>query len=140
MGIFKKIGKTIQKAGKQLSQNVSHLPEVATQIGQVGALPINVVAGSVGAGLSAAAPVLSQATGILQANPLLGQALSAATGMPAGLFGGMPADAGGGGGGAFGGTAAMPVQQQPAGVPIWLWIVGGLAAALGLFLIIRKKA
>jgi hypothetical protein len=140
MGIFKKINKVVKKAGKQLSQNVSHMPEVATQIGQIGALPLNIAAGSIGAGLSAAAPVLGQATGILQANPLLGQALSAATGMPAGLFGGMPADAGGGGG-AFGGTAAVPMpQQQPGGVPIWLWIVGGIAAALGLFLIIRKKA
>jgi hypothetical protein len=137
MGLFKKVGRVISKAGKQLSTNVKHLPEVAQQIGQVGALPIQVVAGSVGAGLSAAAPVLGQATQILQDNPLLGQAIAGATGLPAGLFGGA-APAGGveASGGLF--TPQTPVQQVQS-VPLWVWIAGGAAALLGVFLILRKK-
>lgn len=83
--------------------------------------------------------MLSQATGILQANPLLGQALSAATGMPASLFGGAPAPAGGveASGGLF--TQPAPAEQVKA-VPLWVWIAAGAAALVGVFLIFRKKA
>jgi hypothetical protein len=139
MGLFKKAGKVLKKAGKQLSQNVSHLPEVANQIGQFGALPIQMVAGSMTGVMSAAAPVLEQATGLLQANPLLGQALSAATGLPGGLFGGGQV-AGGveSSGGMF--TPAAPVAQQAERIPVWVWIAGGAAALVGAFLIFRKKA
>lgn len=138
MGIFKKINRVIKKAGKQLSQNVSNLPKAAAQIGQVGALPIQIAAGSIGASLSAAAPVLGQATQILQENPLLGQAIAGATGLPGGLFGGGQVA---GGVESSGGLFTPPTAvQQAQGIPLWVWITGGVAALVGAFLIFRKKA
>lgn len=140
------LGKVLKKAVKQVSEGLKDAPSMATQIGQTAALPITAVAGSLtsalGSGgevLAAAAPVLGQATGILQANPLLGQALGAAVPGLGAFLGGAPAT----------GQQAMQAYDIPqaapsyggdggSGVPVWVWIAAAAAAVVGLFLFLRK--
>lgn len=142
------LGKALKKVAKQVREGVKDAPAMARQIGEIGALPLQVVAGSLTSGLSAggdvlaaAAPVLGQATGILQANPMLGQALGAAVPGLAPFLGGaagtgqqamqaydMPEAAPGYGGG--GGTGGA--------VPVWVWIAAAGAALVGLFMFTRK--
>jgi hypothetical protein len=103
--------------------------------------PIQFAASTVGQGLSAAAPVLGQATQILQENPLLGQAIGAATGMPVSswLTGSAVPQA------AMAEGATAPVYVTPdepnkPTVPVWVWLAAGVAALGGVFLLTRKKS
>ena len=135
MGLFKSAGRAIKKAGKQFTQNARNSGSTFQAIGTLGAAPVSIALGSVGAGLKAARPVLSEATGILAENPALAGLAGSALGVPGlgGLFGGgMPAGGDVPTGGMF--------TPAPASIPTWLWIVGGIAAALGLFLLFRRKS
>lgn len=137
MGLFKSAGRAIKKAGKQFTQNARNSASTFQAIGTYGAAPVSIALGSVGAGLQAARPVLSEATGILAENPALAGLAGSALGMPGlgGLFGG---------GTPAGGEVATGGMFTPApasaSIPTWLWIVGGIAAALGLFLVFRRKS
>lgn len=146
MGIFKKItkgiGRSVKDAGKSFTQNMKNSGSTISAIATLGTAPIALSAQMAGQTLTAVEPVLSQATGILQSNPLLGNLLSSATGLPPSLFGGggqaaQAADAGGGGGGLF--TQQTPMEQAKA-MPMWVWLAAGAAALVGVFLIFRKKA
>jgi hypothetical protein len=130
------ISKAGKKAGKQLSTNIRHLPQAAKQIGEVGAFPVTAAIGSVGSVLTAAAPVLGQATQILQDNPMLGQALGTMVPGMGGLFSGGAPSAGG----PIMMPAAEPEGQAQPGMPMWVWLAAGAAALVGLFLFLRRKA
>lgn len=138
MGLFKKIGKTLSKAGKQFTQNARNSASTFQAIGTYGAAPISIMAGSATAGLQALRPVLSEATGIIQENPMLAGLAGDALGIPGlgGLFGGgTPAGGASDTGGMF-----APSTPSAASIPTWLWIAGGIAAALGLVLLLRRKS
>lgn len=133
--MFGGLGKAISKAGKQASQNAKNLPKaVQTAAGAGGAVisaPAQVALSAAGQTLTAAAPVIKQASGIIADNPALAGLAGSLLGMPGlgGLFGGSgaPTDATG-----------YPAQGSSS---TWLWWVLGLgAAALGLFLILRRKS
>lgn len=127
MGLFRKvtsgIGKTVKKAGKQASQNFT----------AAASMPFEQTAKIAGKVIKAAAPVLKQATSVIQANPMLAGIAGSMMGLPGGLLGG---------GGAT--TMAAPAEYAPApdagpSVPVWVWIAGGAAALVGLVLILKKK-
>jgi hypothetical protein len=150
MGFFSKVAHVVsdagrqvadagRKVGNQLSTNIKHLPEVAAQVGAVGAFPVTAAIGSIAPVLTAAAPVLGQATQMIHSNPLLGQALGSMVPGLGGLFSGGAPAAAPGGGGIITEMAAQPQTERP-GVPVWVWIAAAGAAVLGLFFLLRRKA
>lgn len=130
------LGGALKKVSSQVRQAIKDTPSsaanVATAVGSVGAIPITATLAAAGSSLTAAAPVLQQASGIVQSNPALAGILGDALGIP-GLGGAF-----GGGGAASGdaGYAGMPTAK--ASVPVWVWIGGGIVALVGLVLLLRK--
>lgn len=126
MSLFSGIAKTVKKIGKQTTQNIK----------SAGALPFELVGGIAAKSIQGVAPALGAATGVLRANPELAGLAGGAIGMPGlgGLFGGSADMAQAPVGGQFTGQAVSP------SIPMWVWIAGGIAAALGLFLFLRKKS
>jgi len=127
-------GGAISKIGHQLSQAANNAPKAAAQIGVIGALPVTAAFSSVGAGLTAAAPVLAQGTSILQQNPALAGLLSTATGLPLGGFG--ATDGGGGGMSLPNGASAAPAGR----LPLWVYAVGAVILLVVGVLLLRPKS
>ena len=145
------LGKALKKAAKQLSSGakkataqlsaaVKDAPDMFNQIGQIGALPLQIAGGSITAGLSAAAPVLEQATGLLQANPALAGMLQ--TGLTGGGWnlGSLIPQAANEQAQPMPSYVAAPAQAPASpSVPVWVWIAAGAAALLGLVLVLFRR-
>ena len=133
MGLFSSVGHAVSHAGKQVAGTVQKAGKQASQnVLNASLYPVQLTAKQVGGALKAAAPVLKQATGIIRSNPELLQAASS-------LIPGM--------GGLFGSSAgAAPVNTDTAGyspepsggIPTWVWIAGA-GAVVGLYLMMRKS-
>lgn len=143
MGLFSGIKKAsksfsgaVKKAGKQFTQNARNSGSTFQAIGTFGAAPISIMAGSTLAGLQAVRPVLSEATGIIQENPMLAGLSGDALGIPGlgGLFGGGAPEMAETPTGSFTGPTA-PSNATP----LWVWLAVGGAALLGLILFLRRK-
>ncbi len=141
---LKKVGKSlagsVKDAGKSVSKGFSSAIKTgATATFEYGTLkPLEAVAPKVLNFADRAKKLVGQAS-------QLQRTAQSTVAENQGLFGVIPGmDAlspylGGGGGG--GGFAEAPVSAaQPQRVPVWVWIIGGVAALLALVLILRKKA
>lgn len=139
MGIFSKVSKAVKSATKGVTKAVRRIPEEARNgINSAVRLQNTITTGAVSSivtGVQGVGQVAGAATKVLQENPLLGQALAGATGLPlGGLFGG---DSGASGAGAAPTTFA-PQADTPS-VPTWIWLAG-VGAAILAFILLRKKA
>lgn len=121
--------------GFSISRIANKVTKGAAAVGQIGAAPVVAGFSSVGTGLTAAQPVLAQGTQILQQNPLLGQALSAAAPGLGGIFSGFGAAQGAPVG--VGVPASAYPTGQTATSPV-LYIAIGAAVLIGAFILLRK--
>ncbi len=118
MGFFSGVTHSIQKAGKQASQNITN----------AGVAPFQIVARQVGGVIKAGAPVIGQATQVLKQNPQFASLAGNALGLP-------------GIGSAFGGTDIPSGPGQPlyqaAQSQTMTYVLIGVAAVVLIFVLKR---
>lgn len=140
MGLFKKIKSEVKNATKTVSRGVmdgvkfgATAPLEYLTIKPLEAIAPKVLnlAGRAKALVGQASEVQRIAQSTVAENQGLFSSLAGGD-LLGGLFGGgAPVDGGMPPGGQF--------TAQPASVPSWVWIVGAIGAALGLFLLLKKK-
>lgn len=134
MGAFSRFTQKVTRTASNIAQGAA---AVATIPIQFAGNTVSASAPALIGGVQSAGQVAGAATTVLQQNPALAGALSAAVPGLGGLFGGgsagaVPSD----GGGVFTG----PTAPTSSGVPVWVWIVGGLGAVLAIVLLLRRKS